>query len=250
MQLADAATAMVPTSGQGWLFDTGATVTIISKPVALEVGLNSSTPWVSQAAVGGVGGATLDIFGYEIDQLILPSSDEESLVFTDATVYVVDWNNPADLPAGLPGIFGMNLLHKSINDVQNGLIDALGVLHPETLNLKDSAFAEYYVDPFNSELVLILDGPLPGDVNDDGFVGAGDYVLILTYWGRNEMDRQHGDLTGEGHVGADDLVEVLTNWATGVPPEAPVPEPSAGLLLAGAVALAGLAEGRKKRFYL
>ena len=247
VQLADAASGMVPTSGQDWLFDTGGTVTIISKQIAQEVGLSASTPWVSQAQVGGVGGSAINIFGYEIDELIVPSTDEGSVVLTDAVVYVVDWNNPADLPAGLPGIFGMNLLHKSTDDVQDGLfIDLFGFLHPEYLT--DSAFAEYYVDPFNSELVLIVDGPVPGDVNGDGFVGADDYVTILTFWSLSGMDREHGDLTGEGFVGADDLVEVLTNWATGTPPEVDVPEPSAGLLLVGAMALGGLVRGRKRRF--
>ena len=141
VRLADALTSMVPTTGREWLFDSGASVTIISKSVASEVGLDENTPVVSTVTIGGIGG-TINIFGYEIDELILPSSDQTQLIFTDAVVYVIDWDSSEDLPVGLDGIFGMNLIDKSIDDANDGFfIDWLGFIHPEYLT--DSPFASF-----------------------------------------------------------------------------------------------------------
>ena len=185
-----------------WLMDSGGMLTIISKPVALEIELDQRTPDYT-AQVGGIGG-TITLNGYEVDQLILPSTDETTLTFTDAVVYVIDWSDPADLPAELPGIFGMNLLNKSIKNVNDGeFIDPfLLILDPTQLD--DSGFDEWFVDPFNSQLVLLLadDGSLlPGDVTEDGFVGGDDLTIILTNWGLSGMARYQGDLNGDGFVG-------------------------------------------------
>lgn len=217
---------MVPTSPQDWLFDSGASVTIISKAVAGEVGINRSSPIVSTTQIGGIGGSIL-LNGYLVDQIILPSSNQTTLTFSDTVVYVVDWDGPADLPVGLPGIFGMNLINKSIDDVQDGLfIDYLGYIHPEYLS--DSVFSEWYVDPFSSQLVLVLDGPMPGDVNGDGFVGGLDLSTIMTNWGQSGQARENGDLDGDGFVGGFDYSQVLTYWGQGTSPQ-PLPEP-AGLI--------------------
>ena len=239
-------------SGHDWLMDSGATVTIISKLVAGEIGLDANTPVVSTAAIGGIGSATINLNGYEIDELILPSTDETTLTLTDAVVYVIDWSDPADLPVELPGIFGMNLLNKSIDNVNDGVfIDPLlGIIYPEYLT--DSIFDEWFVDPFNSQLVLLLadDGSLlPGDVTEDGFVGGDDLSIILTNWGQSGMARYQGDLTGDGFIGGDDYTEVLTYWGTGTPlvaALASVPEPTV-LLLVTFGALAFLSRRMPKR---
>ena len=240
VKLADALSGMVPTTGREWLFDSGASVSIISKSVATEVGLNANTPPVSTAQIGGIGGA-ITMFGYEIDELILPSTDENQLIFTDAVLYVIDWDNPADLPAGLDGIFGMNLIDKSIDDASDGFfIDWLGFIHPEYLT--DSPFSEWYVDPFGSQLVLVLE--LPGDVDNDGYVGGTDLTAIINNWGMTGASREDGDLNGDGTVSGPDYTEIISYWGTGVPPQ-PTPEP-ATLLLLGLAGLASMAFRARK----
>ena len=63
------------------------------------------------------------------------------------------------------------------------------------------------------------DSGLPGDVDNDGFVGAEDLVTILSYWGQSGRGWEQGDLTGEGFVGAEDYVVVLSNWGSSAPAE-------------------------------
>ena len=161
-------------SANGWLFDSGATVTIISKDLAEEIGLGPSSTVYSTAAIGGIGEGTLTLNGYKIDEMILPSSNETTLTFTNPVVYVIDWAETADLPVGLPGIFGMNLLDPSVDDVVgDGVFDIGlgGILWPDLLN--DSGFDEWYVDPFGSQLVLVM-VPEPASL---ALLGLGILVL-------------------------------------------------------------------------
>ena len=76
-------------------------------------------------------------------------------------------------------------------------------------------------DGTTDELV-IQENVLPGDANNDGFVGVDDLNIILIHWNQNVTpgDISMGDLTGEGFVGVDDLNIVLVNWNNGTPPAA------------------------------
>lgn len=234
VKLADALSSMVPTTGRDWLFDSGASVTIISKSVASEVGLDQNTPVVSTAQIGGIGGA-IDIFGYEIDELILPSNDETQLTFTDAVVYVIDWENSVDLPAGLSGIFGMNLIDKSIDDAGDGLfIDWLGFIHPEYLS--DSPFVQWYVDPFGSQLVLLLN--LPGDFDEDGDVDGVDFgIWQANYSTASGATLGTGDADGDGDVDGVDFGIWQANYPTslGAAVMEATPEPATLLLLGAGI---------------
>ncbi len=89
---------------------------------------------------------------------------------------------------------------------------------------------------------------LIGDLDLDGFVGISDLNIILGNWNQPVAadDWLLGDPSGDGFVGIDDLNTILGNWNAGTPPPAEalalVPEPGTlGLLLIGAVALAGRA---------
>ena len=118
-----------------WLFDTGAAVTMIGRTLASDLGLLSETPTTSTTILG-IGGEIRTINGYPVDSLTVPLADGGHLIFNNIVVFVP---NDGDLPADLPGIFGMNLLDDSFSDVDpdTGEFD----------NLTTSAFSDWYVIP-------------------------------------------------------------------------------------------------------
>ncbi len=76
---------------------------------------------------------------------------------------------------------------------------------------------------------------LPGDLNNDGFVGLDDLDIVLANWNQSVPPADPAaDPSGDNFVGLDDLDIVLNNWNAGTPPtsSAAVPEPGAALLLA------------------
>ncbi len=87
---------------------------------------------------------------------------------------------------------------------------------------------------------------IPGDLNDDGFVGIDDLTLVLSNWNQNVPPADPlADPSGDGFVGIDDLNEVLGNWNAGTPPVgAAVPEPASLGVVLGLVI--GLAYGRDR----
>ena len=74
---------------------------------------------------------------------------------------------------------------------------------------------------------------LPGDVNDDGYVGGLDLTTIITNWGTTAATRGQGDLDGDGTVSGPDYTQAITFWGTGTPPEPPstIPEPATAITL-------------------
>ncbi|MEZ6192920.1 MAG: hypothetical protein R3C45_16735 [Phycisphaerales bacterium] len=61
---------------------------------------------------------------------------------------------------------------------------------------------------------------LDGDLNGDGFVGALDAQIILTYWGQivTPGDLSKGDIFPDGFIGLTDLSFLLLNWGQGTIP--------------------------------
>ena len=88
---------------------------------------------------------------------------------------------------------------------------------------------------------------IPGDLNNDGYVGLDDLQPILDHWNQNVTvgDAMLGDISGpdgvpDGYVGLDDLQPVLDHWNEGTQPTpSAIPEP-AGLALLGLGAVMGL----------
>ncbi len=59
---------------------------------------------------------------------------------------------------------------------------------------------------------------IPGDLNDDGFVGIEDINIVLGNWNQTVTppgDLLQGDPSGDGYVGIEDLNVVLPNWNAG-----------------------------------
>ena len=147
-----------PNDRLAMLFDTGASLSIISKKMAAGLGLNLSAPEYSidvQGAAGGVGALP----GFTIESLKLPVDDNGDGVFDGAVVlhnvpvFVYDVT-PADTdPAeGLDGILGMNLF----NSAYEMLYDPLDPLGP---SLRLTFLNDYYQEDIDPGLLGEL-GPL------------------------------------------------------------------------------------------
>ncbi len=134
-------------SPKDWLFDTGAQLTMIGRNYATEIGidLDNETP-VDSTEIGGVGG-NITIYGYRVDELVLPVIGGDELIFHDPIVFVPE---EGALPADLTGIFGMNLLSGNlIQDDQGNMFI-------------DPNFAEWYFDPIDSNITFVI--PLPSTI--------------------------------------------------------------------------------------
>jgi hypothetical protein len=88
---------------------------------------------------------------------------------------------------------------------------------------------------------VVAESFLPGDLDNDGFVGITDLNIVLGNWNQNVTtgDPLSGDPSGDGFVGIEDLNTVLGNWNAGTPPtESVIPEPGVStLLLIGSLTL-------------
>lgn len=111
----------------------------------------------------------------------------------------------------------------------------------KALNDDDRAALIYALDDGSVGVAVATIGRIPGDLDDDGYVGSHDLDIVRSHWGQS-VPTGHliaGDPSGDGVVGADDLDIVRAHWGEGTPPApASVPEPSGWVLLV--VVLAGV----------
>ena len=149
---------------------------------------------MAQTTVLGIGGDIRTINGYEVDSLTVPQTDGSKLIFRDIVVFVP---NVGDLPADLPGIFGMNLINSSFSGIDQ--------YSGEFTNPTTSVFSDWYVVP-------ALNTPLPGDANGDGTVNGADLNTVLSNYDQTGMTWAHGDFNGDGTVNGADLNIVLSNY--------------------------------------
>ncbi len=107
--------AAATVSGQTFLFDTGAQLSIMSTDIATQLGFDPNSPEFTidvQGAAGSIG----SIPGFTVDLLELPRDDDVdgtrdgTLRFTSVPIYVLDFGVP-----GLDGILGMNLFNMASN---------------------------------------------------------------------------------------------------------------------------------------
>jgi len=127
-----------------WLLDTGGSVSIVGEDLARAIGIDLDNEVPTQLVdVIGVGGEQRTFFGYNVDELIVPLTGSDELIFEDIVLFVPE---SGALPADLPGIFGMNLIGQSFS-----MQDAFGFPSDTT----ESPFSDWYIDPFDSQLVLV-----------------------------------------------------------------------------------------------
>ncbi|MBC8106512.1 MAG: retropepsin-like domain-containing protein [Anaerolineae bacterium] len=99
-------------NNQGFLFDTGAEVTVVSQDTAASVGFFSGGPNPSTpdffVTVSGVGGTTTEVPGFYMNNLSI-TTNGGPIAWTHVPVLVLDIPDPRDGVGFIPGVLGMNL---------------------------------------------------------------------------------------------------------------------------------------------
>jgi hypothetical protein len=175
------------TSGT-YLFDTGATVSLMSISQAAALGLTepNGNPIIIPdfyIPIGGVGGQT-ELPGYQIDNLIIPTLNGYNLIFNNARICVHDIGIIDEYTGEfiiLDGIFGSNFLCASMN--------------LDTWEISDTAFNTIVIDTQN--------GLLGFDVND---------IYPLPTCGDTNHPQPTTDLTGDCKVNYRDLFVLAKKW--------------------------------------
>ncbi len=203
-------------SAGNWLFDTGATVSIISVAQAAVLGLvdEDGEPIVPpdfNVPIGGIGGS-VELPGFIIDKLSVPTLSGFNLVFINARVCVHDIG-VLDEDTGdfviLDGVFGDNFICASMN--------------METWEISSTPFDNLVIDTQNALLGFDVNSvyPLPAcrftDLNNDCRVDTMDLSLFARHWQRTDCSGASGfcsgaDIDSDGSVDFSDFVLFTGDW--------------------------------------
>jgi len=127
------------TSRANWLLDTGATISLISKKQAIQLGLMNAQGQPIKSPdftlpLGGVGNLT-QVPGFQIDRLVIPTKSGRRIVFLNAHLGIHDitfFDETKQAYRTLDGVFGSNFLCASANmqgllpgDVGNTVFDKI-----------------------------------------------------------------------------------------------------------------------------
>jgi hypothetical protein len=130
----------------------------------------------------------------------------------------VTWFNTSQTDTGVSRIANI-----SLTDDARGTFTVIAGFSPDVL-LQQSGWVHNGVAYFD----------LPGDLDNDGFVGILDLNIVLGAWNQSVPPAgAAADPSGDGYVGIEDLNEVLGFWNAGTPPTSPtaVPEPASLICL-------------------
>ncbi len=218
-----------------FLFDTGAQISVLSKRLALGIGLDSNGDgeldqnddnYVTSQVVGGVGGqVSVPVFGF--DEFHLPTDSGEDLVWTNLEWLVLDIATP-DQTTSLDGVFGSDLLtsgwfHAFFSPGQpDGYINQL---HMDFREMETNGTAKIHFDlnPDIDNVIL----PGPGIITRQSFrttdVGEGgetdSYNIVLTGAPTADVTITLGNTDGQviaenAADGSNTLVFTPDNWET------------------------------------
>ena len=206
-----------------WLFDTGATISLISTNQGQVLGLvdSNSNPLITPdfyVPLGGIGGS-VDVPGFQIDSLTVPTLAGYNMVFENARIGVHDIGF-TDEDTGqqiiLDGIFGSNFLCATMN--------------LDTWNLADTPFYRIIIDMEKAILGFDVLGiyQLPicgdayhtkpaGDITNDCRVNYYDIFALNENWLRNDCNSGNdfcnsADMNQNGSVDVEDYVLLANHW--------------------------------------
>lgn len=244
------------TTTSSWLLDTGAGLSMLSEEQANIHGVRyrvgheagsedplleytsdgSLVPNQYQLQVGGIGGI-INVAGFFLDKLSVPTIEGESIDYLSAPVSVLDITllDPLTLETlTLDGVFGMNNLLASAT-IESGF----------PTDIRSGAYDFVSFDEPSGVLSLVLRYP-PGDFNFDGVVDVSDLGILATNYGTTSgMTWEKGDASGDCAVDVSDLGILATYYGTSTEVAASAtPEPGT-MTLMGVGALALLFRRRK-----
>ena len=199
------------TKTANFLLDTGAQQCILSKTMALDLGLDVNgngsldDEALSFQTVAGVGG-TVEIPVLRIDALSLRATNDVELLFHDITVGVID------IDPALPGVLGMNVLNSgwemyALNTFLGMDPGPRGVFGRVDLDFRTAAAS------LQAEMRLSLD---PGR---DAFVSQGAIAIDVAAGMQTQAQAGHAMIGGTSSLqklGAGTLVLDAVNTHTGV----------------------------------
>jgi len=215
----------VSTSGD-WLLDTGSIISLISVQQGMKLGLVDSNgdPLISPEFVVDIGGigSTVQIYGFEIDKLSVPTLEGYDLVFKNARVGVHDigiYDEDTQQFKILDGVFGSNLLTVSVEI--------------STLSLAATAF-DYAVVDFKQGILGLdvnntYEPDLPddytnysGDIDSDGYVNFADLQGFAVFWLDTDCNQANtycsgADINTSGTVNFTDFALLADSWLANPP---------------------------------
>lgn len=213
------------------LLDTGAQNSIISRDIAIALGIDPDDPAHETLEVGGIGGS-VDMPLVMLDEMILHTTAGVDLAFTDVVVGILDIE-------GIDGVIGMNLQTTGYFDL---LFDAepgqYGAFTGMALDFRDPAQGIMSLD-VNMDYVKA-----PGDINMDGIVDINDLAALAGYYGQSANSYwKMGDFDRDGDVDEFDLAALASNYNLGQEQAyidfASIPEPTSLAMMAIAITFAG-----------
>ncbi len=235
-----------------WLLDTGAMLSMMSVSQAVQLGLTDANgePIITPdftAALGGIGGS-IEVPGFVIDNLIIPTLNGYDLIFNNAHIVVHDIGI-FDLTTGefiiLDGIFGSNFFCASVNlatfniaatpfdnitiDTQSAILgfDVSDIYYlplsadltgDRTVNFPDLDYlTDRWLQSDCNDNNNFCDG---ADINKSDTVDMVDYTILAGQWlysansvcGDAEHPWQQGDFNRDCSIDIHDLSILVEEW--------------------------------------
>jgi hypothetical protein len=220
-------------ANQQWLLDTGSSSTFLSLKTAWALGLVPDGMSLADFTalhkaqggivepIGGVG-ALVDAPLVTLGEIRLPAANtQDVLVWHNVDVLILDIQ-------GLDGVFGMNLLLPSVTVDPNAPEASLDTISPGYF---DSLVFDAAAGQLRVKTGFDLP-PVPGDFNGDRRVTGKDFLLWQANYPKlSGATLANGDATGDGRVNGADFLIWQASYVPDTAGPAPVPEPSAAVLM-------------------
>jgi len=214
------------TSEGTWLLDTGAMLSLISTEQGVKLGFTDAngepvvTPDFYQY-LGGVGNI-VEVPGFVIDELRVPTLAGYDLVYKDASVAVHDigiWDEDQDEFVILDGVFGSNFLSASARIEGGWPVDfALTPFEHVVIDMNEGLMGMDVDDAYTLPRCGDAEHPRPaGDIDGDCEVGWGDLRDLSNRWldtgcGAGNDFCQGADISADGEVDMADLGRLTGQW--------------------------------------